>query len=52
MLPAQIRWVCYLLGWMASKGLKFSKKEAEEFKLAFPEIPVKLVDLSVEEEKK
>lgn len=37
-------WICYMLGFMASKGFRLSEKEAVNFKECFPEISEEIVD--------
>lgn len=43
-------WIIYMLGYMTSKGWRISRKDAEDFKAAFPEVPEDLIELSVSKE--
>lgn len=45
-------WICYMLGYMISKGWRLSRKSAEDFKTAFPEVSKHLVELSTDKEDK
>jgi hypothetical protein len=42
------QWLCYMLGFMVSAGWTIPQEDVEDFKLAFPEIPEHLVNLSIE----
>ena len=42
-------WLCYMLGYMVSKGWRIPKEDVENFRLAFPEIPEELIEKSTEE---
>ena len=44
-------WLCYMIGYMTSKGWELPKEDANNFKVAFPEIPQEYIDIVVEKEK-
>jgi len=41
-------WLCYMLGYMVSKGWAIPKDDIDSFKKSFPEIPEDLIEKSTE----
>jgi len=46
----RMEWLCYMIGYMTSKGWKLPKEDANSFKVAFPEVPQEYIDIVTEKE--